>query len=295
MYNSLCPDIELTTINGENHKLSNLIGNVIVIRFSRFIKKDLPYLHYLEHLHRAFKEDGMYLFFVKILGRDYIESHENTFINLAPIVEDDGFISGIFQANLNDLVVIGRDFRIKLKHNQLSNRTIHNQTTKYLHVENSTTHKLSEKEFSTALKRITFKNVQDGKIESLNELITNKPSLINLFISTCFSCPVNNRIQLIKQCVQELNSKHYGFAILFGNGNSLNMTKEFSNNHDLSGVKVGIIQISDKIANEEYIKIFKLDIDPRTVIFSKKGDITFLETVNDNRALNYNFILNKLR
>jgi len=69
LYNTPCPEITLTALNNRIIDLKELIGNVIVIKFSRFYKRDLTHLIYLEHLAGKLKNEGIQLIFVNSLGK----------------------------------------------------------------------------------------------------------------------------------------------------------------------------------------------------------------------------------
>lgn len=132
-YNSPCPDVNMVNIHGKKIRLSDLKGDVILIRFTGFQNSELPYLHYLEHLYKSFEYEGMHLFFVYHKRRENSELL-NEFIPLSvPIIEDDGSISSEFSSRADDTVIIGRDLKIKFKSNHLNNRAIFNQSVRLLY------------------------------------------------------------------------------------------------------------------------------------------------------------------
>jgi len=116
-YNTPYPDIALTSINGEIINLKDLIGSVIIIKFSKFYKKDLPDLVYLEHLAGKFRREGVSLIFINSLGKHYKEAINKICIFSSPIIEDDGSVLGLFNANTEETVIVDRNFTVKFKSN----------------------------------------------------------------------------------------------------------------------------------------------------------------------------------
>jgi len=110
IYNTPCPDITVTSIEGETYDFSNMVGNVIILKFSKFYKRNLPDLVYLEHVVNKYKEEGISLFFINSLGKHYLDKI-NAICKLEhPIIEDEGEISALFNAGSDDIVIIDREF-----------------------------------------------------------------------------------------------------------------------------------------------------------------------------------------
>jgi len=80
-----------------------------------------------------------------------------------PIIEDDGYISSIFNASLGDTVIIDRDFRIKFKHNEFPNNIIYRQACRFLFENEPYNNELSEKELGNLLKKIYFINIRNNQ------------------------------------------------------------------------------------------------------------------------------------
>jgi len=110
IYNTHCPEITVTSIEGKKYDLSDMVGNVIILKFSKFYKRNLPDLVYLEHVVNKYKEEGISLFFINSLGKHYLDKI-NAICKLEhPIIEDEGEISALFNAGSDDIVIIDREF-----------------------------------------------------------------------------------------------------------------------------------------------------------------------------------------
>ncbi len=291
-FNSPCPDIEMTSIQGKKINLYDLKGDVTIIKFTLFHYLDLPHLHYLEHVYRSFENEGLHLLLIYPKGRQNTELIDE-FIPLSiPIIEDDGFILSKFSVRLSDTLIIGRDLKIKLKSNLLANRSIFNQVVRFLY-EDKDFHPIypSDNELSSLINRISYLDIKNGEMENLGQKIKNKYSLINIFISTCFSCKENKRIRLMKELISEFKGE---VVFLFGRGNNFNSVKQFSEINELENFTVGIIQPSESLFEDDYYRIFKLDVDPRIFILKENGEIQYKEELKDQRKINLAFLLSKI-
>lgn len=255
-FDSPCPDIEMVSTQGQDIKLPNFVGDVIVLRFTRSHPQDFPYLLYLEHLYNKFKDKGLQLFFIKLLERSETIPMNKPFDFIAPMIEDDGYIASLFQARLNDTIIVGKDFRIKFKHNQIVNRIIYNQIVRYLFEDSLPPHALSDTELASLLKKIDYRNIKNGELENLEISINNKPSLITLFVSQCLGCPEHRRITIMKQIASEIKPDKAQIILLFGKGNNFETTKKFAEQNDLLDyITIGVIQDSENVSNEDYYQI----------------------------------------
>lgn len=294
-YNTACPDIEMFDRKNQGIALSDFIGEVVVIRFTRFHAKDIPYLLYLEHLYNKYKESVIHLFFINMLGRTYSESIDDTRTFSVPVIEDDGYISGPFNARLNDFVIIGKDFRIKFKHNQVSNRIICNQIMRYLFDDFFLTEHLPDKEVGSLVKKINYKDIKSGEIENLGESTQGKSSPVTLFVSQCFGCPEHQRIRMMKELSTQIGKGRAMIILLFGRGNDFKSIKTFSEKNDLlDSITVGMIQDSGDLTDEEYYQIFKLNVNPCPFLFNRKGEICFSEGVKDQRRIDVDFLKKRI-
>jgi hypothetical protein len=274
-YDLACPDIDLVTTENKIFRLREFSGEVIILRFTRFHPQDIPYLIYLEHLYNVFKREGIHLFFIQLLGKKISENTNEKVIFSVPIVQDDGFIASAFQAELNDTIIIGRDLRIKFKNNQAINRIIYNQTLRNLLSDSRSLPSPKEAELESLLRKISYKNIKNEKIEHLKDVMNNGPSIINIFISLCFSCPEQGRIGLIKDIASKTRKDDLKAFLLFGKGNAFSIVREFFDGNNFSpNLTGGIILNTDNFLEEDYYKILRLDVDPRLFIFNNKGKLT---------------------
>ena len=134
-YNTPCPEISFNSIDGKNFKLRDMVGNVIIIKFSRFYKKELSNLVYLEHLAEKFQNEGVFLFLVNSLGKHFNEAIDKICSFSSPIVLDNGFISGIFNATPEAIVIVDRNFTIKFMSNMnnlFDKSLIYNELIKWI-------------------------------------------------------------------------------------------------------------------------------------------------------------------
>jgi len=291
-YNSPAPDFAKDSVDGKRIRLSSLKGNVIILRFSRFYLEELPYLLYLEHLAKRFKEYGVSLIFINSLGKHYKESIEK-FVHLdSPVIEDDGSISSSFKSNPYETVIIGRDFKIKFKYGMFDKRTIYNQFIRFA-FEDKSPPVLKDDEIESLIKSLSFKDVRSGKIERIGDFVRGKSTVLNLFISTCMGCPEGRRISLLKE-VGKLSGSKGEVLILFGKGNGSEMIRDWAERMDLDeSISIGVIQVSD--FNDNYLKIFRFEIDPRIFIFDREGKIVYSEREGDERFMSPEFLMERMR
>lgn len=290
-YNAPSPDFDKKTVNGKEICLSNLKGNLIILRFSRFYLEELPYLLYLEHLAKRFKKDGVSLIFINSLGKHYKDSIEK-FVHLdSPVIEDDGSISSSFKASPFETIIIGRDFRIKFKYGRADNRTTYNQVIRFAF--NDKEPPLSkEEEIGALIRSLSFKEVRSGKLVKVEDEIKGKSTILNLFISTCMGCPEGRRISLLKEIAKNIGSKGK-VLILFGRGNGFEMIKDWAERMEIDdSISVGVIEGSS--SEDDYLKIFRFEIDPRIFIFGD-GKIVYSEKEGDERMISLEFLVRKLK
>lgn len=57
---------------------------------------------------------------------------------------------------------------------------------------------------------------------------------------------------------------------------------------------MGVIQDSDQLPQYNYYRIFNLNIDPRTFVFNKDGNLTFVEDIKNRRKITSDTIIKKL-
>lgn len=147
------------------------------------------------------------------------------------------------------------------------------------------------------MKKISYQNIRDNYMENFGNFMNGKKTVLNLFISSCFGCPEGRRVSLLKDLSQKIDLNRSQIIFLFGKGNGVGVIKEYIEQLALGGfpITIGVIEIDDFLPEKEYFKIFQFDIDPRLFIFNERGDIVFLENLEDKRKINLNFLSAKLR
>jgi len=295
-YDLPCPEISFPSIDGRNISLKDYIGNVIILRFSRFYLLDLPDLLYLEHVAKRFKTVGVSLLFINTLGKHNSQAISKYITLSSPIIEDDSTITALFNSNRKDTIIIGRDFKIKFKYNQADNLTIFDQVTRQA-IEDSPSIDTSDETLNNLIMKLSFRDISSNETENIRDRMKGKKTILNLSISTCIGCSEGRKIGLINEISQKINLEHTQIILLFGRGNSTEMIKEFSGMMalDTSSIRVGVIENGESLSEEEYYKIFKYDINPRLLVFNEGGNLIFSEKLIDSNKMNADYILSKIR
>lgn len=297
-YDTPCPEITLTSINGRIINLRDLVGNVIIIRFSRFYKRDLPILVYLEHLAGKFKDEGISLILINSLGKHNSEAINKICSFSSPIIEDDGSISGLFNASQEETVIIDRNFTIKFMYsmNYIFNKSlVYNEVIRRAFEENPQSQVTSNEEITSIINQLSFYDVLDRKEKHLNEQIIDKKLFLTLFTSTCTGCEENFRIRLLKELSSNVDKEKTQIILLFGIGNNAKAIRQIAliNGWNEFPITVGVINNLDKHRMNDYYKLFQLDTDPKTFILNRKRQIIFVENLKNSRSINLNFLIRK--
>jgi len=297
-YNSPCPEISFNSIDDVDINLRDMVGNVIIIKFSRFYKKDLSNLVYLEHLAGKFKNKGVFLFLVNSLGKHFSKAIDKICSFSSPIVLDDGLISGVFNATPEDIIIVDRNFTIKFKskmNNLFDKSLIYNELIKWVFKGRQPPKNLSNEQLSFILNQLSFHDVAEEKEMIFGERVSGKRTILALFTSTCTGCEENLRIRLLRETSKRINPEETRIIFLFGSGNNKNAIKQYAfiNNWDEHSIIVGIIDDLDTIGEKPYYDLFKLNTDPRTFILNENGEVIFAENFRNSRSINLNFLLKK--
>jgi hypothetical protein len=154
-----CPEIVAHSINGVNITLRSFAGKVIIVRFSRFYRQELPYIVFLQDLAEKYKKFDTYLLFINSRGK-HNQDEINKIVNLAfPVIEDDGSIRTLFNAYPEDTIIIGRDFKIKYKDDRFVKQIVYDELRQWV-FENSTPQDLPlQEEISQAIKDMAFYDI----------------------------------------------------------------------------------------------------------------------------------------
>lgn len=296
-FNTPSPDFSMPIFGGKKLTLSQWRRKVIIIRFSKFYLRDLPWLVYLEHLASKFQGD-VKLIFVNRLGKHDTESISKFVKISAPIIEDDGYISSLFNVQGNETIIVGKDFRIKFKSPFGNKWLIYNQVLNYVNGKDNIAPQIPDEKLAYLIKKTSFKDIKTGNVLNLGEISLGKKILINQSISPCMTCPENSRIRILKNISKKIPPEDAIITILFGIGNREELVNDYLLRMELNTypIIVGIIERGIHLSESEYYQSFQLDVDPRILVLNKKGDLEFLEEYEDaNRILKEDFLIRVLR
>lgn len=292
-YDSLAPDFEKYGLDGKSVRVSDYAGELIILRFSPFYLNDLSSLLYLDHLANRFSKRGVRLFFINSRGKHYPEQIRNMVSLTSTIIEDDGSLMELYDAEYDDTIIIGRDFRIKFKYNRADKATIYQEIVRYAIFEDSKEHQINSSALKDLLLRLSFKNLRTNKRQSLADALKGQKTLLNLLVSPCFSCPETRRFTIIKEVAERSDVR---VVMLFGKGNGDVILKEYLERYGLDSprIEAGIIEEGGELDRSRYYEIYQYDIDPRIIILDKTASIIFLEEKGDDNKIDAEFLIRKL-
>jgi len=285
-YNRPCPELSLTSIDGEQIDLRNLIGNVIILKFSRFYKRDLPDLIFLEHVAGNYKNLGVSLVFINSLGRHYKKEIEKICSFISPVVEDQGSIAGLFNASFEDTIIVGRNFLIKSKYPGFDKRVIYSDIKRWAELDGNGSDDISDENLESQLRDLFYFDVLEKKEKPLFDPTLNKKVIITLFTSICTGCEENSRIQLLKDISSGMNKK-YQTVFLFGIGNNEKNIRQYAllNNWDKFPISIGVIDRINPAQLSNYYELFEFNVDPRTIIIDSSGTVLFQEFLRNTNSI----------
>lgn len=292
LYNTPCPEITLTALNNRIIDLKELKGNVIIIKFSRFYKRDLPHLIYLEHLAGKLKNEGISLIFVNSLGKHYSKEINKICYFASPIVEDDGTISRQFNAGPEEIVIIDRNFKIRFIYNLFYKTLVFNEINKWIFGAEIPVENIAYEELSSIVKRLTYYDVLEKKEKQIILPELKRKTVLTLFTSVCTGCEENYKIRLIKELSSDINPKNTQLIFLFGIGNSAKAMRQYASLNGLNElpITIGVIRDLNEAQKNDYYKLFRLDTDPRTFILNIEGGVIFAENPKNSRLIDINFL-----
>lgn len=290
-YNLPCPEITIYSTAGEKISLRNLAGNVIIIRFSQFYRRDLPNLVYLQHLADKYRNHDVSLIFINSRGK-HDKDAINKIANLSsPIIENDGSIAALFNALPEDVIIIDRDFTIKFKYHRASKTLIFNEVMKWAFADQARPISIQGAALERLIQKLAFYDVINRKRKRIDQL-QEKNILLTLFTSTCTGCEENARILLLKEIAKSINPDETKILMLFGKGNNINTIRQYAdlNEWNKFPFTVGVIEDSKDLPKKEYYQIFQLDTDPRTFIINSEGKLIFAETLKTTKVINLDYL-----
>ncbi len=294
-YGSPCPDIILNSISGEKIELRNLAGNVILIRFSRFYRKDLSNLVYLQHIADKYKNQGLSLIFINSLGIHDKEEIDKIISIVSPIIEDDGSIAAHFNAFPEDFIIIDRGFNIKFKYQLQKKPILYNEAIKWIFKEQPLPNPVNGVELANSIHNLAFYDVFKNIRRKVSE-VRNKRIFLTVFTSICTGCEESNRIDQLKMFSESINANEVEIIILYGKGNNIEAIKQYAvlNDWDEFLITIGVVDFNE-MTEKDYYQIFQLETDPKTIILNPLGDINFVEIRKTSKLINLDFLKNQLK
>jgi hypothetical protein len=271
-YNISCPAIDLPVIGGPLINLAEYVGSPILIRFTRMDLREVPHLVFLENVYQKYAKLGLKMFLIIDGRNNRIQDGDHRPDLTIPMVEDQGTIASIFRAYPEETVLVGRDFNIKLKSNELSDnrQLVRFAFGEVIPVDNRPDlGKLRE-----LIGNVRFKNIFSGKIENVQEYLGGEPLLLSLFISTCFTCSESRLLTSMKDLAKEKGGTK--LLILFAKGNNINVIREYFINHRLNGIEVGLVEDYPQ-SEEGSVGLYGFTDNPRVLILNETGRIVLCE------------------
>jgi hypothetical protein len=288
-YNSLCPDVELMTADGNKITLRSLLGHVIVMKFTENGPTDASNLVFLTHLYNKFKTWGLQLYFINKSNDREMSPMSDAFS--VPRIVDDGYLSALFNATQGDIFLIDKDLKIKLKTGDISNQNLYQVVRRFLFEDKRPFSESTENDkecLSEVFSHLLYKNTQSRKTARLMTDVKLDKCIIYLSISNCFQCPENYRIKALKELAERKALDKKRIIVLFGRGNDFELISHFVKNTALDEYfTVGVIQDTDKDYEDSYWNIFRFDLDPRLIVLDR-GTIIFIE--NDKNHSNIQLV-----
>ena len=289
-----CPEITLISTLGQSIYLPDFRGRVIILGFSRFLREDIPFLSYLQHLADKYAKFGVSLLLVNSLGMYDSEAIGSLYHFHWPIIKDDGQIAAQFGAGSSDVMIVDKTFRLKFMAPLASKGIIYNALNKELQSSIEAADLLLSP--NKLIADVSFYDVINNENKSLLQIAHNGVILATL-TSTCTGCEENSRIQLLKDLSVSPERLGYNIIILFGKGNNHEAIRRYSLNHEWNKypLVIGVMEESARISDKEYFSLFKLDVDPKIFIISGEGQLIFEETPKTSRKTDFASIASRLR
>jgi len=106
-------------------------------------------------------------------------------------------------------------------------------------------------------------------------------------------CEDNARIRLLKDASKRISPQKCQIFLLFDKENNAKAIKEFAeiNNWDKFPFQIGILKKLDYSIEREYFRLFAFDVDPRTFIINKLGELVFSENFRNTNSINLKLLL----
>lgn len=163
LYGMSCPEISGISLRGERIDLRNFFGSVIILRFSRFFRQDLPDVVYLQELYEQQKVAGVHLIFINSRGK-HDQDEINKIVHLsAPIIEDEGIIRAAFNAYPEDTIIIDRDFKVRFQSEKTTKSSIYDEVKKWTLGNSPQQYQTSDEKLSQAVGDLAFYDINKSE------------------------------------------------------------------------------------------------------------------------------------
>lgn len=242
LLNSPCPEFVGHSIDGSSIALRSFAGKVIIIRFSEFLRRDLPNIIFLQDLVEKYKDFDTCLFFINSRGNfDGIEVEKFTHLTF-PVIEDDGTIRALLNANGEDTIIVGRDFNIKYRSGRLIKTSLFDELLKRICINPSLDNPPVRTAVAQAIKEMVFQDVYSR--EGIKVYQEGKPLFLVVASSICMDCEESRRFQLLRKLAQNIDPERMNIRLILGKGNSLEALDDESQIQSWKGlpVSLGIIR-----------------------------------------------------
>jgi hypothetical protein len=284
--NQPCPDITAISTKGEKVEFRNFAGSIILIRFSRFYRQDLPNIVYLQELAGKYEKAGVHLIFCN--SRGIHDPEVNKIINLSfPVIEDKGEIRTQFNALPEDTIIIDRDSTVKFMSDRASKAIIHDELLKWIQKSSPPQTVLPKAELSRAIRDLIFFDIRTNTKTRIGQFPGNL--IVTVSSSLCTGCEENGRLQLLRRISQDMKPGKSSILIIFGKGNNIAAIRQYSlmQGWDKLPFIVGAVEDPSLFGNDHYYDIFQLDVDPKTYVIDSQGNLDFLETRKTSKSVGF--------
>ncbi len=286
--NEKCPEFELRFADGHTESIVDHIGNIIVLRFTRFNPFDVSSLRYLDFLNAKIEKYGFKQYFIYTLGKSNSKVPYEKYNFSTPIIEDDGYISALVKARINDFVLIDKNFNVIIRHNELSDQAIYSIVRKAMQGSPEAFLNSHIEILDKNIKSLCFIDISTGKVEQIGNLINKSKAMLIFSIAPCLSCPLKKRLAILSEIAKEHSTtQSIQFVYLFENKNKEEEIREWQNKVQLPPFwKVGIIKNNENSPQMSLgYNIFKLHSDPFLLIYNEFGKIVFQEDKQEDSKI----------
>lgn len=290
-YNNSCPDLRLTDTAGNSFELGSFVGDVILMKFTRFYKSDLAELLYLDNLALSLRKAGVHLFFISLYGKVDRASIDELCILESPIIEDSGPIMARFNNAPNDLIIIDRSHKIKYKYPIFNKSLVYKETMRWTYGRDIPKRESEQRSLFDALGKAKFRRIgKENQVEQFSWPSHSKRFILTL-ISTCLVCEQNTRIKIFKELIGLIQiDPNREFLLLFGKGNKPEGIRQYALIAGLDDPRI-ILGIIEPFEDDSlYYKLFDPSIDPKMVIMDR-DKLSFVEKESNTNLVRIDYLM----